>query len=136
MPTLEMLAKESERKKETLFGNIARDATLLHQHGKENAKALSDLHHPDFYFANSKAAVIARRISENLKKVLPLKTHGFDAASKLIDYYENVATEHERNAQKIKFHGLGSMDYQERIEAGQALRRANWQKAKPKGKKG
>ncbi|MFA6330245.1 MAG: hypothetical protein WCX64_06220 [Candidatus Micrarchaeia archaeon] len=101
---------------ELLVDDVARDTALLHRHEKGNAEALADRWHPDFYSAHAKAAVVARRISANLKKAIPLKTRGIDTVSNLIDHYNSVAAQHERNAQKSKPSGLASMDYQERTK--------------------
>jgi len=95
-----------------LIDNIARDTALLHKHEKQNAQALSDRSHDDFYFANSNAGVIARRISANLKRTIPLKTRGKDTASNLIDHYNTLASAYERNAKKSKPEGYASIGYQ------------------------
>ena len=112
MPNAELVARENERKRKTLIDNIARDTNVLRKHNKENSDALSDRSRPDFYFANSKAAVVARRISANLKKVLPLKTRGIDTTSNLIDHYNAVAVQHERNAKNSKPQGYANAGYQ------------------------
>jgi len=99
-----------------LVDNIARDTALLHKHEKQNAQALADRSHNDFYFANSTAGVIARRISANLKRTIPLKTRGNDTVSNLIDHYNTLASAYERNAKKTKPEGYASMGYQRMAE--------------------
>lgn len=112
MPNAEQLAAQNERQRKLLVDGIARDAALLHKHEKENAQALVDAGHRDFYFANAKAGIVARRICANLQKAIPMKERSTDSAPKLLDKYARAAAQYERNANNSKPEGYASIGYQ------------------------
>ena len=117
MPGAEQLANEKARERQRLEASIEQDTELFEKHKKENAEALREKSHPDHYFAQSKAAVIAGRISQNLKKMVPLKTRGTGLVEKMAHDYASIAQRHANTAQLAKPHGYASMNYQEMRKA-------------------
>jgi len=98
-----------------LVDNIARDTALLHKHEKENSEALKDEKHPDFYFANSKAAVISKRLCTNIAKAHSMKPG--KGALELIAKYSKAQETYARNAKKYKPEGYASVGFQKMGEA-------------------
>jgi|GEM_PF-1746227 len=103
---------KDERRMRDLVEGIARDTAKLHMHTKENAQALADRSHPEYYFAQSGAAAITGRIGASLRKAIPLRGRGNAAISNMIDHYTAAAAQHERNAKKSKPEGYASIGYQ------------------------
>jgi hypothetical protein len=116
MPSAEQLAEEKAREKQQLEKGLEKDTELFSKHRKENAEVLSDRKHPDHYFAQSKAAVVANRISQNLKKLALLKTRGTGLVERMAANYAVLAKKHEEKALLEKPKGLASIDYQERAK--------------------
>jgi len=124
MPNAEHLSGlRNKTPRQLLVDNIARDVVLLHRHERENGQALAEEKHPDFYFANSKAGVISRRLCENIQKAFPKKAHATDAASRLLDKYSKAAEAYGRNAKRSKPEGLASMSYGDRAKVVEANRK-------------
>jgi len=103
---------KDERITRDLVEGIARDTARLHKHEKENVLALADRSHPDYYFAQSRAAVISGRIGANLRKAMQLRGRGNAAISNMIDHYTAAAAQYERNAKKSKPEGYASIGCQ------------------------
>jgi hypothetical protein len=103
---------EKEKRIQWLDLDIQKDRKLLAEHKKENAKALLDRNNPDHYFAQSKAAVVAGRLSRSLKEMAALvsRSPAVIAREKAREY-SAISKKHQKIANLAKPRGHTIEDY-------------------------